>query len=414
MKWIYYFFVSLYGSSVQVFSCWNNKAKLWVQGRNSQKNIWKKEHFPNEWIWVHCASLGEFEQGRPLIEHFKQNTTYNILLTFFSPSGYEKRSNYDKADKVLYLPLDSPRKARVFLDAVQPCCAIFVRYEFWYFYLSELKKRNIPTYLVSASFRPQQLFFQAIVGAWFRKMLSHYEMIFLLDKKSKTLLDKYNILHHQVVGDTRADRVTKIQAEQKKIAWLEQFKGSNKLIIVGSAWASDIEILSSALEENRENVKWLIVPHEVAHHKISTLKKKIESFVTHTSVSLFSDNQRHEENKILILDTIGLLAYAYRYADIVYVGGGFGQGIHNVLEPAVLGKPVLWGTKYKKFPEAIGLLETGGGQVVKSKEDVLQQINILLSNEIKRKEMGYKAAAFVQSLSGATRLVMEYILNKNI
>jgi 3-deoxy-D-manno-octulosonic-acid transferase len=356
------------------------------------------------YIWFHASSLGEFEQGRPMMEKIKAGyPQYKILLTFFSPSGYEVRKNYSGADVICYLPFDTPYKVRKFLRLANPSMAIFIKYEFWANYLTELRKRNIPTYIISAIFRPNQLFFKWY-GKPYRKALYCFNHLFVQDKASAALLAGYGIKNVTIEGDTRFDRVLDVQKQARPIPLVEQFiknkEGEKQFtLIAGSSWPQDEDFIIQYFNEHPE-MKLIIAPHEIdSAHLLD-----IHSQLKRPSVRL-SDNtsEQHIAGKdCLIIDSFGLLSSIYRYGDIAYIGGGFGKGIHNILEAAVYGIPVLFGPKYQKFKEAKDIIAVGGGFSVSNGTSFQEKMDELLTYRHLLESAGQTAGNFVQDNAGAT------------
>ncbi len=363
-KLLYSLVVHLYGLLIRVASVQDNKAKQWVKGRkNWRKTLSEKcnQIKNDDKIWVHCASYGEFEQGRPLIEAIQQkHPNYKIILTFFSPSGYEAFKGWAGADLVIYLPLDTKKNARDFMDLLQPKMAIFIKYEFWLHFLNQLKKNAVPTYLVSAVFKAHHPFFKWY-GGIFRSSLNVFLKLFVQDKASAALLQSIGIQQVQVVGDTRFDRVLalKSQAYQNKI--IEAFKGNSKLIIAGSTWPKDEELILKAFNKIKDKgVKLIIAPHEVETRFTINTIKKINEY--NFKYSLYMQDPATDVD-VMIIDTIGVLSKLYQYADAAYVGGGFNGGLHNVLEPSVHLIPVsFYGQNYEKFNEALDLMSQNVAQ----------------------------------------------------
>lgn len=360
------------------------------------------------YIWFHAASLGEFEQGRPLMEKIKaEHPEYKILLTFFSPSGYEVRKNYNGADVICYLPFDTPYRVRKFLNLARPSIAVFIKYEFWGNYLKELKKRGTPVYIISAIFRPDQLFFQWY-GKSYRKMLYAFTHLFVQDERSRKLLEDFGIGNVSVTGDTRFDRVLDIYRQAREIEIVEKFvsgaKGKRPVVLVaGSSWPQDEEILIPYFHAHPE-MKLIIAPHEIhREHLVS-----IESMLKRPSVRL---SEAHEEElstmDCLIIDSFGLLSSIYRYGQIAYIGGGFGAGIHNTLEAAVYGIPVLFGPKYHKFKEAKDLIAVGGGFSVADATAFQTRMDRLLADEKELETVGKAAGDFVFQHAGATEKILK-------
>jgi 3-deoxy-D-manno-octulosonic-acid transferase len=356
-----------------------------------------------KYIWFHAASLGEFEQGRPMIETLRQRyPEYKILLTFFSPSGYEVRKNYDGADVICYLPFDTPYKVRKFLNLANPAVAVFIKYEFWLNYLTELKKRSIKTYLISAIFRPNQLFFRWY-GRWYRKALTCFDMLFVQDEDSKKLLAGYGIRHVEVCGDTRFDRVLEIRQNARLLPEVETFvEGSRPILIVGSSWPEDEEIIIPYFNAHPE-MKLIIAPHEI--HREHLLY--IQSLLNRPSIRLSESGEESlRTNDCLIIDSFGLLSSIYRYGDVAYIGGGFGGGIHNTLEAAVYGVPVIFGPKYHKFREAKGLIACGAGFPVDQANAFTDCMNRFISDPESRRKAGMAAGDFVHRNAGATEKIL--------
>jgi len=359
MTLFYYIGLQFYSLIIQFYSLFNKKARQFVKGRKGVFSKIANEINPDQpVVWFHCASLGEFEQGRPLIEKVKkEHPAYQILLSFFSPSGYEVRKNYNIADSVVYLPLDGLKNARKFYQLVNPDKVFFVKYEFWYFYLKEAQKRDIPAYLVSAIFRENQVFFRPY-GKWYRNILKYFTHIFVQNENSKRILLENNITNVSISGDTRFDRVREIAEGTCKIPLAKEFVGDKKVLIAGSTWRKDEELLIRYMEETDLDLKMIIAPHEV--HE-SNIQRLVRAF-SRKNVICFSeaDLETVNEADVLVIDSVGMLSSLYQYGTIAYIGGGFGKGIHNILEPATFGLPVFFGPNYQKFKEAVDLIELGG------------------------------------------------------
>ncbi|HXB11357.1 MAG TPA: glycosyltransferase N-terminal domain-containing protein, partial [Bacteroidia bacterium] len=382
MKFLYTLGIRFYGFAILLASLFNEKAKKWRQGR---KDIFKKlrDTFSNvkePVIWLHCSSLGEFEQGRPVIEAFRQKYPgYKILLTFFSPSGYEIRKNYNGADFVFYLPLDTFSNAKRFIEITKPTLAVFVKYEFWYNYLQCLHSSNVPVYLISAMFRPDQYFFKGY-ASWFRKQLKEYKKIFVQDVNSKKLLKSIGIEKVVIAGDTRFDRVVAIAEQAKPDLLVKAFKGNNTLWICGSTWFPDEAIIKEAFNKitaEGNKVKLLLVPHEIGESHITEI---LNSFPGAIRYSLAKENEVANAN-VLVVDKIGLLSNLYQYGDIAYIGGGFGIGIHNTQEAAVYGMPVLFGPKYQKFNEAVELVKMRAGVSISTSAELIEHMSRLIKDK---------------------------------
>ena len=404
----YDIFLLLYQAGIGIASFWNNKAKLWIEGR---KNIFDRLgtelHIPNsKLIWFHCSSLGEFEQGRPVMENLrKQIPNSKFLLTFFSPSGFEIRKDYKGVDWVFYLPLDSKANAKRFFDIVNPSLVVFVKYDYWYYYLTECKKRAIPLLLISGIFRQDQPFFKWY-GDLHRKMLNRFTHFFVQDKESYDLLKSININDVTIAGDTRFDRVSEIAESFKPIEEIEKFCGSSQVLVAGSTWADDEKIIKEA-STNLPGLKIIIAPHEIHKEHIDQLRSIFPGAVLRSQAS--AQNSPPINSNILIIDNIGMLSRLYHYATITYIGGGFNKGIHNTLEAAVYGKPVLFGPNYKKFKEAIGLIETGGGVCVNSSTELTSQLKRLLANKDVLELSSKNSFDFVKQNKGATENILHYI-----
>lgn len=404
MQYLYTLSLHLYALSVEIASFFNRKARMTRIGQWYTNGILRKKIDRNaKYIWFHAASLGEFEQGRPMIETIrKRYPQFKILLTFFSPSGYEVRKNYEGADVICYLPFDTPFKVRKFLHLANPSIAVFIKYEFWLNYLTELKKRGIKTYLISAVFRPNQLFFKWY-GAWYRKALFCYERLFVQDEDSRALLAGYGIENVEVCGDTRFDRVLEIQQNARLLPEIEAFAEESKLMLIaGSAWPEDEEIIIPYFNAHPE-MKLIIAPHEI--HREHLLY--IQSLLHRPSIRLSEaceDSLR--TNDCLIIDSFGLLSSIYRYGDVAYIGGGFGGGIHNTLEAAVYGIPVVFGPKYHKFREAKNLINCGGGFSVDSETAFAVCMDHFIADPELCRIAGSAAGDFVDKNAGATEKIL--------
>lgn len=418
----YKFFLLLYRTGIMLVSPWNSKAALWVQGR---KNIFDtirlavSDHPSSENCWMHCASLGEFEQGRPVLEHIRKiNPKAQIILTFFSASGYEVRKNYAGADHIFYLPIDSPGNARQFIDIIQPKLVLWVKYEYWYFYLNQLKKRNIPVLLIAGIFRENQVFFRWY-GSLHRKMLSCFSHFFVQNEASGNLLNSINITGIVTVsGDTRFDRVIEIAEQFSPIENIASFCGDSPVIVAGSTWQEDEEELDHFANTHPE-IKFIIAPHEIAIQHLSEIKKLFLHSILFTEwqsrllrgISPDIINSPH----VLIIDNIGMLSRLYKYGDITYIGGGFGDdGVHNVLEAAVYGKPVVFGPVYAKFAEAEELLDSGGAFSADNALDVEKIFLLLLNNNHACAEAGDSAKKYVHSKTGAKDKIIKYLMEKKL
>jgi 3-deoxy-D-manno-octulosonic-acid transferase len=401
-----------------VAALFNAKAKKWVQGR---RDIFERleQTIPSgkKIIWIHCASLGEFEQGKPIIEKLKaQGTGHKILLTFFSPSGFEAQKDYKGADWIFYLPIDGPHNAKRFLEIVHPSLVIFVKYEFWYYYLKKIKYRKIPLLLVSALFRKDMSFFKWYGGLQ-RKMLGRFDHLFVQNESSKKLIDQIGLADIcSVSGDTRFDRVIEIAEQWKPIPAIEQFIGNSKTIVAGSTWPEDEEVLQKAFTSlNEPSLKLIIAPHEITEKHLSEIKRLFPDSL------LFSElaTRYSPLATCLIIDNIGMLSRLYKYATITYIGGGLRtMGVHNVLEAAVYFKPVLFGDYFTKYTEAIDLMLSGGGipfnGLKRNGVRLKQLIEVLLAN---KEDYDYRCNAagnFIQSNKGATQKIIQFIQEKRL
>jgi len=388
----------------------NKKAAKWIEGR---KNIFK--HLPTnnaqeKVAWFHCASLGEFEQGRPVIEAFREKyPDYKILLTFFSPSGYEVRKNYEKADHVFYLPVDTPKNARRFIKQIRPQVAFFVKYEFWFNYLNELWKWNIPTYLVSGIFRKKQHFFKAF-GGWFRKQLKAFDKFFVQNEESFGLIEIIYPGKSVLTGDTRFDRVYEIAGNAKAFPDIKSFKEGKILFLAGSTWPADEEVFLPSVLDNlkQHDFKVLIAPHEVNEQRINALMNKLPDGAIRYSQA----SGDFSGKDILVIDSIGLLSHLYQYGDIAYIGGGFGVGIHNTLEAAAFGLPIIFGPNYQKFQEAAELIQAGGAVSIQSPEEFRNNFEQLLQSWNLRKKTGKVVKTYVINKKGGTKLILEHVSSR--
>jgi 3-deoxy-D-manno-octulosonic-acid transferase len=406
--WIYNIVIFFYSLSIKIASLFNNKAKLWVEGRtnifNKLENAFKNNK--NDVIWFHCASLGEFEQGRPIIEKIKEKYPhYKILITFFSPSGYEIRKNFNKADFVFYLPIDTAKNAKKFIEIVNPKIAFFIKYEFWYHYLKTLKSKQVKVYLISALFHKNQIFFKPY-GSLYREILKCYDYIFVQDKNSMDLLTKLGIKNICVSGDTRYDRVFTIASQSNSLELIEVFKANKNLIIAGSCWQPEEKLIIDYIERKGLTHKFIFAPHDVSNDHIS----QIESLLSKHNYVRYSKADINSISKfdILIIDNIGLLSSLYKYADIAIIGGAFGSGLHNILEAVVYGCPVIFGPKYYNFPEAVELIKIGGAYSVKNSDELIKVIDFLSTSK-KREYLSKICKDFVSSKKGATEKIFNLI-----
>lgn len=405
---LYNILVRCYAAGIHVSALWNPKAKQWVLGRKYQFQQMESHLKLNETrVWFHCASAGEFEQGRPLIEAYrKQWPGHKIILTFFSPSGYELRKNYAGADQVYYLPLDTAAAADRFISIVKPVLAVFVKYEFWYHHLSELNKRRIPVILISAIFRKDQLFFKQIGKPW-RTVLRKFDHLFLQDAASADLLHSIGLKNSTLAGDTRFDRVWQIAQQPENLVRINQFKGNHKLLVAGSTWPDDEVQLDRLIQAGITGWKWVIVPHEIHDQHIHHLKSKWMPYASLYSIATDTDLA---SKPIILVDQVGLLSSIYSYADIAYVGGGFGKGIHNVLEAAVYGIPLLFGPNYEKFHEAKELIALGAAKGIKDSRELITFFKKFSQDDPALADVNRN---YVQRNTGATARILDYLVKIN-
>lgn len=406
MNFVYNTAIRLYSFGAKVFALKDKKANLMISGQKKTMEILRNEIDPNDkYVWIHVSSLGEFEQGRPLIEMIKrENPNQKILLTFFSPSGYEVCKNYQLADTICYLPFDTPSKVKKFLDAVNIDKAIFVKYEFWGNYLSQLKKRGIPTYIISAIFRPTQMFFKPY-GGMFRKMLNCYDKIFVQDKESQDLLASIGVTNVDICGDTRFDRVTDILENKVDLPIVETFTRSQYTLFVGSSWQPDEDFIIPFFNSHPE-IKMVIAPHEISEERINGILAKIKR-----PVALYTKStpESAADADCLIIDCFGILSKSYRFATVVYVGGGFGVGIHNINEAAVYGVPVIFGPKYHKFKEARDLIKLEGAFCVNNAKEYSEIMDKLISDGNFLAKHGEIAGDYIKKHLGATKKIFAQI-----
>lgn len=407
---IYNIGIWFFSLALHIAAFFNRKARLLVQGRKK----WKKElsiavEKKGSWIWFHCASLGEFEQGRPVMEAVKkQSPRYKILLSFFSSSGYSMQKNYEYADAVIYLPADTKSNAAYLVKQLNPVLAVFVKYEFWYHHLQQLHKNGTPVLLISAVFHQGQPFFKWY-GGLFRKMLSFYSAVFVQDEKSATRLAGIGIKDNVFVsGDTRYDRVATIAENVKRDEFVEKFLAGSKALIAGSTWPGDEKIMKDCLPSLPGDWKLIIAPHEIG----ATHLKSIQSLFGSEMLfySQLANGSPAKEKRILVIDNIGMLSSLYSYGTIAYVGGGFQKsGIHNILEPAVFGLPVIFGPVYKKFAEAVEMIEKGLAFTVANSDQMKSVLKKLMHDDVYRQQLSGAVLEFIRGKRGATEIVLQYI-----
>lgn len=418
MLFLYNLIIILASQIVKLVVLFSPKVKLFVDGRKEVFPIIQNKINPNDkTIWFHAASLGEYEQGLPVIEKIKvQYPNHKIVVTFFSPSGYEVRKNNTVADATVYLPLDTKSNAQKFIKAINPEMVFFIKYEYWPNYLNELKKHQIKTYLISGIFRKNQTFFKWY-GGFYRNALKTFDYFFVQNDSSKNLIQSIGFNNIKVSGDTRFDRVVSILDRDNSLNFIEQFKEDSSnvgmtTIVIGSSWPKDESLLVNYINNSTEKVKFIIAPHNIKLEQIQELKKSISK-----KTILFSEkeNQNLADFQVFIIDTIGILTKIYSYADIAYVGGGFGNpGVHNILEPATFGIPIVIGPNYSHFAEAIALVHQEGCLSISNQTELNEAFDNLIVNEDIRHEKGHICATFVQMNKGATDVILKSIDNSKI
>jgi len=406
-RFIYNASIFVFKASIRLASIFNPKVRLLSEG---QKELLSKiagdlKNDDNQRVWFHCASLGEFEQGRPVIEAFR--STYpniKILLTFFSPSGYEVRKNYSGADYVHYLPIDTASNARRFISLVKPKLVIFIKYEFWYHYLTQLYQKDIPVFLISAIFRKQQIFFKPY-GQLHKKILECFHHIFVQNQKSKDLLNQIGVTSCSIAGDTRFDRVQDVAKEASSLPLVESFIGTGPVMVVGSCWPEDMEVLVPFINRHVE-IKFILAPHEMDQ----TFFKQIEKKITRNVIRYSLASQPPSPAEVLMVDSVGLLSSLYQYGNYAFIGGAFGQGLHNILEAATFGVPIFFGNRsYKKFQEAVDLIRLKGAFAIKDTGELTDKFNALSEDKERYQETGDQCRAYVQENVGATNTIMKQI-----
>lgn len=411
MRYLYTFGILCYGLAIRLASLFDKKAKLWVAGRRDIFQQIKNKLADNNSpvAWFHASSLGEFEQCRPVIDAFKkQYPDYKIFVTFFSPSGYEVRKNYPNADFVFYLPLDTMFNARKFVDMVNPKMAFFVKYDFWFNYMAVLDKRNIPTILFSSIFRPSQYFF-AWYGKWFCRRLNAFDHLFVQNKESEKLLKEHGISQCTIAGDTRFDQVMAIAANVKQFPEVMRFVGQSKVLLAGSTWEPDERLLKSFADTySSSDIKFVIAPHEIHASRIDFLMKLFgNTCVKYSDIANISDLKDY---KVLIIDNIGMLSSLYQYAYVAYIGGGFGKGIHNILEALAFGKPVCFGPKYQKFQEAKDIVNLNGGWSVGDEKSLNKALTDLFDSDELYNKASDVCIHYVQDNKGTSDTIINMVM----
>ena len=408
MLFLYNLIVQIASFLLKIVAVFSPKIKLFVEGRKSVFEILEsKINATDKTIWFHAASLGEYEQGLPVIERIKEKfPSHKIVLTFFSPSGYEVRKNNLVADVTVYLPLDTKKNALQFLSIVRPEMVFFIKYEYWPNYLTELRKLGIPTYLISGIFRKNQLFFKWY-GGFYRTALNTFTYFFVQNESSKKLLLELGKTNVAVSGDTRFDRVASILKKDNSLDFIEVFKNDTLTVVAGSSWPKDENLLVDYINQTSEKIKFIIAPHNIKEEQIQELKNSISKRVV-----LFSEksNKNLADFDVFIIDTIGILTKIYSYADIAYVGGGFGNpGVHNILEPATFGVPIVIGPNFSHFAEATALVNREGCIPISNKKELMDAFSNLIANDNIRHEKGHICNTFVQMNKGATDIIMKKI-----
>jgi len=407
MKSLYTVILLLLRLGMRIASLFDSKASLFVTGRKDLlKNLSQAiGDRPGPVVWFHCASLGEFEQARPLIEMLKnESPQFKILLTFFSPSGYEIRKNYSFADFVFYLPWDTASNAKRFVTIAKPVLAIFVKYEFWHYYARELKQRNIPLLSVSSIFRSSQLFFKSY-GGFYRNILKNFSHFFVQNEESTKLLKSIGIDQCTLAGDTRFDRVMSIVQQNATIDIVRQFKGENHCWVIGSSWPEDLDVFLPLIHENTGNLKFIIAPHEIDEGTLAGIEKLLEV----PSVRFSKAGKEAEDATVLVVDTIGHLSKLYQYGEFAYVGGAFGKGLHNILEAACYGIPVFFGNRnYEKYQEAVDLIMRGGAFEISDYADLKKKYELLISRPENYLLACEVTQYYVKQNLGATEVIMKY------
>ncbi len=413
MALLYNIIIHFYYWTIRFASLFNPKARLWLKGRSGQEqgleNLAQNLSSDSRLAWFHCASLGEFEQGRPVLEAFrKAYPEWKILLTFFSPSGYEVRKYYEGADFVFYLPLDSPAGVEKFIDQCKPRLVFFIKYEFWFNYLQKLKQREIPVFIISANFREGQHFFKWY-GVWARKQLRNISWFFVQDESSVKLLSNIGINSVSVSGDTRFDRVITIAGQSKDFPIIESFAGRDPVFLAGSSWPADEHILRELIIKEEKHLRFIIAPHEVHEEHIADLEKIMAPYgpIRYS----MADEADMKESRVMLIDGIGYLSHLYKYAMLAYIGGGFGSSIHNILEAATFGKPIIIGPKYHKFKEARDLVRLGGAFVIHNGDELISITRKLMDDPDLYRKAAAICSNYVQEKKGATGIILNGIQN---
>lgn len=403
MRFLYNIFIHIYILALNLISPFNKKVKTMLKGEKECFDRLQNLNSEDKVAWFHCASLGEFEQGRPLIEEVKkQFPEYKILLSFYSPSGYESKKDYALADYVVYLPNDTKSNAKKFVKKVNPDLIFFIKYEFWYNYISALKGRRL--FQVSLILRQNQYFF-SWYGKWFAKQLKNFEHFFVQNQQTATLLNKIGYKNVTISGDTRFDRVMTIANNAKSFTEIEKFcEGNQKIILAGSSWLADEKIIQQAVKNL--DIKLIIAPHVVGENHINEIQQLFPEAILYSELA-----NNDKKSNILIINCIGILSNLYQYCDIAYIGGGFGVGIHNTLEAATFGKPICFGTNYHKFQEAIDLINLKAAYSISNQEELKQVLETLLNNEKIYNQSAEASKDYVKTKIGACKKIIEHLNN---
>ncbi len=409
MRFLYTIGIYIAGFLLKIVALFNHKLKMGVDGRANTFEILENAiQSHDQTLWFHCASLGEYEQGLPVFKELRKlYSSHKILLTFFSPSGYEIRKNTDVADVVVYLPMDTMANANRFLNLVHPELTVFVKYDIWPNYLLQLKKRQLKAILISALFRKKQSYFKWY-GSMMRRTLTSFEHIFVQNENSENLLKSIDFQNVTLAGDTRFDRVSHQLEQDNHLSFIEEFKGNNICVVIGSSWPEDEELLIKFINEDTSNdVKYIIAPHNIKTNQVKDLVSKLRP-----RTILFSEMEGKglSDYSIFIIDTIGLLTKIYSYADIAYVGGAMGTtGLHNILEPAVFGVPIIIGKNHDKFPEAKQMIDMAGVVSIKNQNELNEVLKGFIMTEVKRIEFGELNSRFIASNKGAVVRIVDYL-----
>lgn len=406
-KLLYNLSILLYGATVRLISPFNEKAKKWMDGRNEWKsnltNAVGKLDAKKPVVWFHASSLGEFEQGRPVMEALKKTKNISLVLSFFSPSGYEVIKNWPAADLICYLPIDTKKNAVNFINIINPSIVIFIKYEFWYHYLNQLNKQQIKTYLISARFYPGQLFFKSW-AKWYRKMLFLFNKIYVQEKNSKDLLTGIGYHSVKLAGDTRYDRVDELSRNTDEFPEIKSFVNNEPLFIAGSSWPIGEALICEYINQYPEKYKYLIAPHDISENHLRKIEKQLN-----VPFQRYSDYQETIPTSVLILDTIGMLSRVYKYATVAYIGGAFKEGLHNILEPAAYGVPVITGPDHSGFPEGPEM-EKAGGLVRVHDFTTFEEVMNRWINRVAHEPASNAVQRFIQTRKGATQKIVEDLI----